>query len=138
MITGIVEGQNHLVVIDVNGIDKGFDQLLLTFRISEVQLGKPTQEISDMFLFEPQVFSQFHRGKCSLQFFLLVLQFIHALLGRFIKNSCLQCTNQIGDGLFNVRQGFSQGLCVGRFRVLRQIVLIGAFGYELQKLLIPQ
>ena len=59
IITGVIEGQNDLIIIHKNGVEKSFNQPLLTLNVGVVHICKLMQEEQNMFLFQSHIFFYF-------------------------------------------------------------------------------
>ena len=56
IIPGVIEGQNDLIIIYKNGIEKSFNQPLLTLNVGVIHIGKLMEEEQNMFLFQSHIF----------------------------------------------------------------------------------
>ena len=136
VIAGIVERQHDLIIIDKHRINESFNEPLLAFNIGVVHLGKPVQEIKNVLLFQAHVLFQLCDSQGILKLLPPDVQFIHALFGRFIKDTGLHRLNEISRRAFYLIQRTAERRRIGSFCILRQIILPCAFGNKFQQLLI--
>ena len=132
---GIVEGKDDLVIVDEHRVQEDFDEPLLAVNVGVVHVCELVQKEPDVFLLQTQLLLQPGRRQSHPKLFLLLLQLVHTVLGAFVEDTGFDGPEEVGDGLLRFRQGGLEGIGIAGVRVLGDIVLIGAFRNELQKLL---
>ena len=134
-ILGVVEGKDDFVIVDEHRVQKDFDEPLLAIYVGVVHVCELVQEEPDVFLLQTQLLLQLGRRQSHPEFFFLLLQLVHAVLGAFVEDAGLDGPEEVGDGFLRFRQCGLEGIGIAGVRILGDIVLIGAFRNELQKLL---
>ena len=87
-----------------------------------------------MLFLEFQILFQFGCGQRRFEITLLLLQFIHPVLGAFVEDAGFDSTEQIVDCPLRFIQCFLQRLCIGGICVLCQIILVSVFGDKFQQI----
>ena len=136
VIAGVVKSKDDLIIIDEHRVQEGLDQPLLTVDIRVVHSCELMQEEYNVLFLQGQILFQFGCCQRHTEFLLLLFQLIHAVLGAFVEDACLNGPEQIVDGPIGFVQSLLQGFGVGGIRVLCEEILIGIFCDEFQKVFV--
>lgn len=90
-----------------------------------------------MLFLQGKILFQFGCCQCHPKILFLLFQLIHAILGAFVEDACLDGPEQIVDGSISFLQSLLQGFGVGGIRVLCEEILVGVLCDEFQQFFIP-
>ena len=133
VIAGVVKSKDDLIIVDEHRVQKGFDQPLLAVDIRVIHSRELMQEENNVFFLESQILFQLGCGKSHTEILFLLLQFVHAVLGAFIEDTCFNSTQEVGDGTVGFVQSFLQGFGVSGVRILGKEILVCVFCNKFQQ-----